>query len=150
MASADLVSFFRSRFVSFWRMLDLTSTLFFFFCFFAELNKNNLQNLLSNNTFSLFDFTLLQKITCIIILLVYTMMMMMMTFHFFVCVLLLLWFSFQVYLYGGHVTSWKNDHGEELLFLSSKVCLCVCVWCQTCFYVISHCIISMSFVMLQS
>ncbi|RYR30239.1 hypothetical protein Ahy_B01g055053 [Arachis hypogaea] len=25
-----------------------------------------------------------------------------------------------VYLYGGHVTSWKNDHGEELLFLSSK------------------------------
>lgn len=29
--------------------------------------------------------------------------------------------DFQVYLYGGHVTSWKNDHGEELLFLSSKV-----------------------------
>lgn len=28
---------------------------------------------------------------------------------------------FQVYLYGGHVTSWKNDHGEELLFVSSKV-----------------------------
>ncbi|KAI8017386.1 hypothetical protein LOK49_LG04G00219 [Camellia lanceoleosa] len=26
----------------------------------------------------------------------------------------------QVYLYGGHVTSWKNDHGEELLFVSSK------------------------------
>ncbi|THF99991.1 hypothetical protein TEA_017529 [Camellia sinensis var. sinensis] len=25
-----------------------------------------------------------------------------------------------VYLYGGHVTSWKNDHGEELLFVSSK------------------------------
>jgi len=29
----------------------------------------------------------------------------------------------QVYLYGAHVTSWKNDHGEELLFLSSKVCV---------------------------
>ncbi|CAN1222728.1 Putative glucose-6-phosphate 1-epimerase, partial [Linum grandiflorum] len=28
--------------------------------------------------------------------------------------------SRQVYLYGGHVTSWKNDHGEELLFVSSK------------------------------
>ncbi|KAI8002816.1 Hydroxymethylglutaryl-CoA synthase [Camellia lanceoleosa] len=26
----------------------------------------------------------------------------------------------EVYLYGGHVTSWKNDHGEELLFVSSK------------------------------
>ncbi|XP_024968770.1 putative glucose-6-phosphate 1-epimerase [Cynara cardunculus var. scolymus] len=26
----------------------------------------------------------------------------------------------EVYLYGGHVTSWKNEHGEELLFLSSK------------------------------
>ncbi|KAL0904670.1 hypothetical protein M5K25_026800 [Dendrobium thyrsiflorum] len=26
-----------------------------------------------------------------------------------------------VYLYGAHVTSWKNDHGEELLFVSSKV-----------------------------
>ncbi|KAE9462423.1 hypothetical protein C3L33_05670, partial [Rhododendron williamsianum] len=25
-----------------------------------------------------------------------------------------------VYLYGGHVTSWKNEHGEELLFVSSK------------------------------
>nr|GEZ11044.1 putative glucose-6-phosphate 1-epimerase [Tanacetum cinerariifolium] len=25
-----------------------------------------------------------------------------------------------VYLYGAHVTSWKNEHGEELLFLSSK------------------------------
>lgn len=35
-------------------------------------------------------------------------------FHFFVC-------DFQVYLYGAHVTSWKNDHAEELLFLSSKV-----------------------------
>ncbi|CAN1165674.1 Putative glucose-6-phosphate 1-epimerase, partial [Linum perenne] len=28
--------------------------------------------------------------------------------------------SLQVYLYGAHVTSWKNDHGEELLFVSSK------------------------------
>ncbi|KAJ9548381.1 hypothetical protein OSB04_020924 [Centaurea solstitialis] len=28
--------------------------------------------------------------------------------------------SVEVYLYGGHVTSWKNEHGEELLFLSSK------------------------------
>ncbi|XP_047341260.1 putative glucose-6-phosphate 1-epimerase [Impatiens glandulifera] len=28
--------------------------------------------------------------------------------------------SAEVYFYGGHVTSWKNDHGEELLFLSSK------------------------------
>uniref|UniRef100_A0A1D1ZK85 glucose-6-phosphate 1-epimerase n=1 Tax=Anthurium amnicola TaxID=1678845 RepID=A0A1D1ZK85_9ARAE len=28
--------------------------------------------------------------------------------------------SAEVYLYGGHVTSWKNDHGEELLFMSSK------------------------------
>ncbi|KAK2395367.1 putative glucose-6-phosphate 1-epimerase [Trifolium repens] len=28
--------------------------------------------------------------------------------------------SAEVYLYGGHVTSWKNDHAEELLFLSSK------------------------------
>ncbi|CAL5440466.1 unnamed protein product [Camellia sinensis] len=26
----------------------------------------------------------------------------------------------KVYLYGGQVTSWKNDHGEELLFVSSK------------------------------
>ncbi|GJN09676.1 hypothetical protein PR202_ga27702 [Eleusine coracana subsp. coracana] len=26
----------------------------------------------------------------------------------------------QVCLYGGQVTSWKNDHGEELLFMSSK------------------------------
>ena len=26
-----------------------------------------------------------------------------------------------MYLYGAHVTSWKNDHGEELLFVSSKV-----------------------------
>ncbi|KAJ6829113.1 putative glucose-6-phosphate 1-epimerase [Iris pallida] len=28
--------------------------------------------------------------------------------------------SVEVYLYGGHVTSWKNNRGEELLFLSSK------------------------------
>ncbi|KAJ0246068.1 hypothetical protein HA466_0176520 [Hirschfeldia incana] len=28
--------------------------------------------------------------------------------------------SAEVYLYGGHVTSWKNHNGEELLFLSSK------------------------------
>ncbi|KAK7265239.1 hypothetical protein RJT34_32856 [Clitoria ternatea] len=28
--------------------------------------------------------------------------------------------SAEVYLYGGHVTSWKNEHGEELFFLSSK------------------------------
>ncbi|XP_072969500.1 putative glucose-6-phosphate 1-epimerase [Typha angustifolia] len=28
--------------------------------------------------------------------------------------------SVEVYLYGGQVTSWKNDHGEELLFVSSK------------------------------
>ncbi|PPD95571.1 hypothetical protein GOBAR_DD07393 [Gossypium barbadense] len=26
----------------------------------------------------------------------------------------------KVYLYGGQVTSWKNAHGEELLFVSSK------------------------------
>ncbi|KAG8662325.1 putative glucose-6-phosphate 1-epimerase isoform X2 [Manihot esculenta] len=26
----------------------------------------------------------------------------------------------EVYLYGGQVTSWKNEHGEEMLFLSSK------------------------------
>ncbi|PKI38146.1 hypothetical protein CRG98_041469 [Punica granatum] len=30
-------------------------------------------------------------------------------------------FSAEVYLYGGHVTSWKNEHGEELLFVSNKV-----------------------------
>ncbi|PHU11535.1 putative glucose-6-phosphate 1-epimerase [Capsicum chinense] len=29
--------------------------------------------------------------------------------------------SAEVYLYGGQVTSWKNDHREELLFVSSKV-----------------------------
>ncbi|CAL5444278.1 unnamed protein product [Camellia sinensis] len=29
--------------------------------------------------------------------------------------------SAEVYLYGGQVTSWKNDHGEELLFVSSKM-----------------------------
>ncbi|XP_074586781.1 putative glucose-6-phosphate 1-epimerase [Curcuma longa] len=28
--------------------------------------------------------------------------------------------SAEVYLFGGHVTSWKNDRGEELLFLSNK------------------------------
>ncbi|GMP34400.1 hypothetical protein CsSME_00007289 [Camellia sinensis var. sinensis] len=28
--------------------------------------------------------------------------------------------SVEVYLYGGQVTSWKNDHGEEMLFVSSK------------------------------
>lgn len=28
--------------------------------------------------------------------------------------------SAEVYLYGGHITSWKNDLGEELLFMSSK------------------------------
>ncbi|KAI3416686.1 Glucose-6-phosphate 1-epimerase [Psidium guajava] len=28
--------------------------------------------------------------------------------------------SAEVCLYGGQVTSWKNDHGEELLFVSSK------------------------------
>ncbi|KAG6493849.1 putative glucose-6-phosphate 1-epimerase [Zingiber officinale] len=28
--------------------------------------------------------------------------------------------SAEMYLYGGHVTSWRNDHGEELLFLSTK------------------------------
>ncbi|KAG8043066.1 hypothetical protein GUJ93_ZPchr0305g33730 [Zizania palustris] len=29
-------------------------------------------------------------------------------------------FSAEVHLYGGQVTSWKNDHGDELLFVSSK------------------------------
>ncbi|KAL6843861.1 hypothetical protein ACP4OV_026432 [Aristida adscensionis] len=28
--------------------------------------------------------------------------------------------SAEVQLYGGQVTSWKNDHGDELLFVSSK------------------------------
>ncbi|CAH9140973.1 unnamed protein product [Cuscuta epithymum] len=28
--------------------------------------------------------------------------------------------SAEVYLYGCHVTSWKNEHGEEMLFVSSK------------------------------
>ncbi|XP_057787245.1 putative glucose-6-phosphate 1-epimerase [Salvia miltiorrhiza] len=28
--------------------------------------------------------------------------------------------SVEIYLYGAHVTSWKNEHGEELLFVSSK------------------------------
>ncbi|KAM0005229.1 putative aldose 1-/Glucose-6-phosphate 1-epimerase, galactose mutarotase-like domain superfamily [Helianthus debilis subsp. tardiflorus] len=29
--------------------------------------------------------------------------------------------SVEVYLYGAHVTSWKNEQGQELIFLSSKV-----------------------------
>ncbi|BAS90863.1 Os04g0603000 [Oryza sativa Japonica Group] len=29
-------------------------------------------------------------------------------------------FSAEVHLYGGQVTSWKNDRGDELLFVSSK------------------------------
>ena len=41
----------------------------------------------------------------------------------------------QVYLYGGHVTSWKNDHGEELLFLSNKVCVNI----GTCSFFASPC-----------
>ncbi|KAG0527324.1 hypothetical protein BDA96_06G223900 [Sorghum bicolor] len=28
--------------------------------------------------------------------------------------------SAEVHIYGGQVTSWKNDHGDELLFMSSK------------------------------
>ncbi|KAI3811438.1 hypothetical protein L1987_21162 [Smallanthus sonchifolius] len=28
--------------------------------------------------------------------------------------------SVEVYLYGAHVTSWKNEQGQELLFVSSK------------------------------
>nr|GLL20222.1 putative glucose-6-phosphate 1-epimerase [Ipomoea trifida]GMC58387.1 putative glucose-6-phosphate 1-epimerase [Ipomoea batatas]GMC64948.1 putative glucose-6-phosphate 1-epimerase [Ipomoea batatas]GMC68569.1 putative glucose-6-phosphate 1-epimerase [Ipomoea batatas]GMD25706.1 putative glucose-6-phosphate 1-epimerase [Ipomoea batatas] len=28
--------------------------------------------------------------------------------------------SAEVYFYGAHVTSWKNEHGEEMLFVSSK------------------------------
>ncbi|MCO5606822.1 hypothetical protein L7F22_061025 [Adiantum nelumboides] len=28
--------------------------------------------------------------------------------------------AFKIYLYGGQVTSWKNVHGDELLFMSSK------------------------------
>ncbi|KAG2575345.1 hypothetical protein PVAP13_7KG428400 [Panicum virgatum] len=28
--------------------------------------------------------------------------------------------SAEVYLYGGHVTSWKDEHGDELLFVSNK------------------------------
>ncbi|KAK6159071.1 hypothetical protein DH2020_006385 [Rehmannia glutinosa] len=28
--------------------------------------------------------------------------------------------SVEIYFYGAHVTSWKNEHGEELLFVSSK------------------------------
>ncbi|MBA0730886.1 hypothetical protein Golax_023100 [Gossypium laxum] len=29
--------------------------------------------------------------------------------------------SAEVYLHGGHVTSWKNEHGEELLFVSTDL-----------------------------
>lgn len=29
-------------------------------------------------------------------------------------------YSTEVFLYGGHATSWKNEKGEELLFLSKK------------------------------
>jgi hypothetical protein len=32
-----------------------------------------------------------------------------------------------VYLYGGHVTSWKDEHGDELLFVSNKVLLFFCL-----------------------
>lgn len=48
------------------------------------------------------------------------------------CIFLCLEFSFleQVYLYGAQVTSWKNEHGEELLFLSSKVLQCVMIVCS--------------------
>ena len=35
--------------------------------------------------------------------------------------ILVILIEMQVYLYGGHVTSWKNENGEELLHLSSKV-----------------------------
>ena len=45
------------------------------------------------------------------------------SFFCFVIWLLILVCSIQVYLYGAHVTSWKNDHGEELLFVSNKVLL---------------------------
>ncbi|XP_033133152.1 uncharacterized protein LOC103834852 isoform X5 [Brassica rapa] len=31
--------------------------------------------------------------------------------------------SFGVYLYGGQVTAWKNEKGEELLFASGDWCL---------------------------
>lgn len=31
--------------------------------------------------------------------------------------------NLQVYLFGGQVLSWKNNRREELLFVSSKVCL---------------------------
>ncbi|KAF9667589.1 hypothetical protein SADUNF_Sadunf15G0039200 [Salix dunnii] len=35
---------------------------------------------------------------------------------------MMIYFLFlQVYLYGAHVISWKNDHAEELLFVSGKV-----------------------------
>lgn len=35
--------------------------------------------------------------------------------------ILVILIEMQVYLYGGHVTSWKDENGEELLHLSSKV-----------------------------
>lgn len=38
----------------------------------------------------------------------------------------------QVYLYGGQVTSWKNEHREELLFVSSKVCNLVVIVLRSC------------------
>ncbi|KAI7986282.1 hypothetical protein LOK49_LG14G01672 [Camellia lanceoleosa] len=31
--------------------------------------------------------------------------------------------ALEVYLYGGQVTSWKNDHGQELLFVSFSTVL---------------------------
>ena len=31
------------------------------------------------------------------------------------------WIPLKVYMHGGHVSSWKNDKGEEQIFLSSKV-----------------------------
>jgi hypothetical protein len=51
--------------------------------------------------------------------------------YFFIFIFLCLEFSSleQVHLYGAHVTSWKNEHGEELLFLSSKVPQCVMIVC---------------------
>ncbi|PWA54107.1 hypothetical protein CTI12_AA326890 [Artemisia annua] len=33
--------------------------------------------------------------------------------------------SVEVYLYGAHVTSWKNEHNEEMLFVSSKYFVCI-------------------------
>lgn len=51
----------------------------------------------------------------------YSLMLISTVFPFFYCHIIVSVWAFQVYLYGGHVTSWKNDHGEELLFVSSKV-----------------------------